>query len=119
VLRDRAPLYVRLADGGVRNAYTLKIANKTRDAGQLTLAFESAAPLTLAIQEAPEAGENRFTVNTRADGLTEWRGLATLPAGARVQESTPVTFRLLDARGRTVARTSSVFLAPHHEEHRR
>ncbi len=50
VLRDRAPLYVRLADGGVRNAYTLKIANKTRDAGTLTLALESHAPLTLSIQ---------------------------------------------------------------------
>jgi cytochrome c oxidase accessory protein FixG len=118
VLRDRAPLYVRLADGGVRNAYTLKIANKTREAGTLTLALETRAPITLSIQEAPEAGANRFTVNTRADGLTEWRALATLPPGARLPESTPVTFRLLDARGRTVARTDSVFLAPP-EEHRR
>jgi cytochrome c oxidase accessory protein FixG len=112
VLRDRAPLFVRLADGGVRNAYTLKIANKTREAGTLTLALDSAAPLALTIQEAEEVGPNRFRVSTRSDGITEWRALATLPAGARVRESTPVTFRLLDARGRTVVRTSSVFLAP-------
>jgi polyferredoxin len=30
VLRDRAPLFVTLADGSVRNDYTLKILNKSR-----------------------------------------------------------------------------------------
>ena len=35
VLRDRAPLFVRLSDGGVRNGYTIKIVNKTRGAGGL------------------------------------------------------------------------------------
>jgi hypothetical protein len=118
VLRDRAPLFVTLSDGGVRNAYTLKIANKAREAGELTLVLESDAPLRLVVQEAQEIGPNRFRVNTRSDGITEWRALATLPPGARRQESTPVTFRLLDDRGRTVIRTRSVFLGPNGENRR-
>jgi cytochrome c oxidase accessory protein FixG len=118
VLRDRAPLYVSLADGGIRNAYTLKIANKTRDAGELTLVLESPARLAMTVQEAHEAGANRFTVNTRGDGITQWRALVTLPRGEQTRESTAVTFRLLDARGRTVARTDSVFLAPERGHHR-
>ncbi|WP_372622851.1 cytochrome c oxidase accessory protein CcoG [Falsiroseomonas sp.] len=118
VLRDRAPLFVTLADGGIRNAYTLKIANKAREAGELTLVMESAAPLRLTIQEAEEIGPNRFRVTTRGDGITQWRALATRSPGARQPESTPVTFRLLDARGRTVVRTSSVFLGPHGETRR-
>ena len=118
VLRDRAPLYVTLADGGIRNAYTLKIANKERVAGTLTLVLESPARLSLTVQEAEMAGPNRFRVATRPDGITEWRALATLPAGEPTRDSTPVTFSLLDARGRTVVHTSSVFLGPHGEQHR-
>ncbi|HEV7268191.1 MAG TPA: cytochrome c oxidase accessory protein CcoG [Falsiroseomonas sp.] len=118
VLRDRAPLFVTLANGGIRNAYTLKIANKAREAGELTLVMESAAPLRLTIQEAEEIGPNRFRVTTRGDGITQWRALATRSPGAQQPESTPVSFRLLDARGRTVVRTSSVFLGPHGENRR-
>jgi cytochrome c oxidase accessory protein FixG len=112
VLRDRAPLFVNLSDGGIRNAFTLKIANKTREAGELTLVLESTAPLHLVVQEADQLGPNRFRVTTRSDGITEWRALATLPPGQPNRQSTPVTFRLLDARGRTVVRTNSVFLGP-------
>jgi cytochrome c oxidase accessory protein FixG len=113
VLRDRAPLFVNLSDGGIRNGYELRIANKTRDAGELTLVMESPARLQLVVQEAEALGPNRFRVMTRSDGITQWRALATLPPGQPTRESTPVTFRLLDARGRTVVRTNSVFLGPH------
>ena len=136
VLRDRAPLFVELSDGGIRNAYTLKIANKTREAGVLTLLMDSRAPLTLTIQDAEAIGPNRYRVTTRSDGITQWRALATLPHGQHAHDgvrsregagasehrrrepdaqtsSTPVTFRLLDARGRTVARSDSIFLGPH------
>jgi cytochrome c oxidase accessory protein FixG len=37
VMRDRNPDYVRLADGAVRNAYTLKLMNRSREARTLTL----------------------------------------------------------------------------------
>jgi hypothetical protein len=113
VLRDRAPLYVTLADGGIRNGYALKIANKERAGGVLTLVLDSPARLSLSVQEAQEVGPNRFRVTTRGDGISQWRALVTIPPGQPMRESTPVTFRLLDDRGRTVVRTDSVFLAPH------
>ena len=37
VLHDRAPLFVTLSDGGVRNGYTLKIASKAHEERTLTL----------------------------------------------------------------------------------
>jgi len=113
VLRDRAPLFVSLSDGGVRNGFTLKLANKARTTDALTLVLESPARLSLVVQEAEELGPNRWRVTTRPDGITEWRALATRAAGEARRESTPVTFRLLDAQGRTVTRTDSVFLGPH------
>jgi cytochrome c oxidase accessory protein FixG len=40
VLHDRAPLFVTLSDGGVRNGYTLKIASKAHEERTLTLRLE-------------------------------------------------------------------------------
>jgi cytochrome c oxidase accessory protein FixG len=134
VLRDRAPLFVSLSDGGVRNGYTLKIANKARSTDELTLVLESPARLTLVVQDSEQLGPNRWRVATRPDGITEWRALVTRapsePRGIRSPQgggeaehrrresdaqhaSTHVTFRLLDAQGRGLARTDSVFLGPH------
>lgn len=41
VLRDRAPLFVSLSDGSVRNAYTVKIVNKRRDETPLALVLQA------------------------------------------------------------------------------
>ncbi len=112
VLRDRAPLFVSLSDGSIRNGYTLKIANKERDGGVLTLIVESATPLRMLVQEAHEVAPNRFEVSTRGDGITQWRALVTQPVGQPRHESIPITFRLLDARGRSVIAERSVFLGP-------
>jgi hypothetical protein len=48
----------------------------------------------------------------RPDGLTQHRVFVTAPPGAGLGEPTPVTSRLLDARGRVVARGGSVLLGP-------
>jgi cytochrome c oxidase accessory protein FixG len=112
VLRDRAPIFVRLSDGGVRNAYTLKVANRLREAPSLALALDGPAGLALVVQDAPRDAEGRWQLATRPDGITQWRVLVTAPPGLRLPESVPVTFRLLDARGQAVVREASVFLGP-------
>src|SRR3546814_6895363 len=40
VLHDRAPLYITLSDGSLRNGYTVKVLNKTRDVRDLHLALD-------------------------------------------------------------------------------
>jgi cytochrome c oxidase accessory protein FixG len=112
VLRDRAPLFVRLSDGGIRNAYTVKIVNKTRDEAPLTLTLEAPVGLRLTVQDVEATGEGRYKLSRRADGITQYRVFITAPVGARLGESTPVTFRLLDSAGRPATSQSSVFLGP-------
>ena len=112
VLRDRAPLYVQLSDGGLRNGYTLKLANKLRGELALPLVLEGPQGLRLLVQDAALDAQGRPVLTTREDGITQWRVLITAPEALRLRGSNSVTFRLLDAEGRTVARRSSVFLGP-------
>ena len=113
VIRERAPLYVRLSDGAVRNAYGLKLVNKTREAESFALVLEGPRGLALVVQDAETDAEGRPLLATRPDGITQWRALVTAPAGLRLAESSPVTFRLVDPRtGHAVESTASVFLGP-------
>jgi polyferredoxin len=112
VLRDRAPLFVRLSDGGIRNAYTIKIVNKTHDEAPLMLMLEAPAGLRLTVQDVEAAAEGRYSLSRRADGITQYRVFVAAPAGLKLQESTPITFRLLDTAGRPATSQTSVFLGP-------
>lgn len=112
VIRERAPLFVRLSDGGIRNAYGLKLANKTRGAESYALVLEGPPGLQLVVQDAPLDAAGRPLLATRPDGITQWRALVTAPPGTRLPESSSVTFRLLRADGRSAETERSVFLGP-------
>ncbi|WP_159999603.1 cytochrome c oxidase accessory protein CcoG [Roseomonas sp. 18066] len=112
VLRDRAPLYVRLSDGGIRNGYTLKLANRRLAEPALALELVAPAGFHLTVQEAPLDEARRPRLRLAPDGVTEWRALVSLPAGQAVAASTPIRFRLRDAGGRVQLEETSIFLAP-------
>jgi cytochrome c oxidase accessory protein FixG len=109
VLRDRAPLYVVLSDGTIRNSFTLKVWNKGYDEPSYHLRLEGLPGVTIAVVGAPD---ERPLIATRADGVTTHRVHVTAAPDARLAESTPVTFVLQDEAGRAVVSTASVFLAP-------
>jgi cytochrome c oxidase accessory protein FixG len=113
VQRDRAPLFVQLSDGGIRNGYTLKLANKLR--GQdlhLAVVLDAPQGLTLLVQDAGEDAAGRPILTTRDDGITQWRALVTAPPGHGLAENTPISFRLVDATGQTLTTQRSAFMGP-------
>jgi hypothetical protein len=112
VIRDRAPLFVRLSDGGIRNAFTVKIVNKTREEAPLALVLDAPPGFRMVVQDVEDDAQGRPLLARRADGIAQYRVLVTVPGGQRIAESTPVTFRLLDATGRAVASTASTFAGP-------
>jgi polyferredoxin len=112
VLRDRAPNFVRLSDGGVRNAYALKLGDKTRDVESYALVLDGPAGLQLVVQDATLDAAGRPVLTTRPDGISQWRALVTAPPGLKLPENVPLKFKLLDAGGRTEVGTASVFLGP-------
>ena len=115
VLRDRNPTFVRLADGSIRNAYTVKLLNRT---GR-TRTFD----LTIA---APQGFATRIIgmgdtllpvpVTVDADRLRTLRVLLTVPEGRLHDDSETVTFTIRDQAGTESASRASVFLSDAEEE---
>jgi len=109
ILRDRAPLFVKLADGRVQNAYTVKISNMTRSERQYRLTVSGLSGARLATAGEP-AESDSLTLTAPPSGVATYRVYARQPQGALSERSTPVTFDLHSEGGG--ARHDNVFLAP-------
>jgi cytochrome c oxidase accessory protein FixG len=109
VLHDGTPLYVTLSDGSIRNAYTVRILNKTHAPGTFALAIEGLPEATLRTVGS-EAEAAALELPARADGVTTHRVFVRLPR-EQVPESMPITFRLDDGAG-PVIEERSVFRGP-------
>ncbi|MHA7060996.1 cytochrome c oxidase accessory protein CcoG [Azospirillum argentinense] len=112
VLRDRAPLFVALSDGSVRNAYTFKISNMTRDPRAYTLAVSGVTGASLSVAgdgQDEQAGTRQLTADP--DMVATYRIFVTAPRTGLQGASQPLTFRLTSADGE-VATYDSVFMGP-------
>ncbi len=70
VIHDRAPMFVRLKDGGIRNAYTVKIANKTQLAATYVMSVTGldGAKLSLPEQNAALSPSVQFSIDAGVVG---------------------------------------------------
>ncbi|WP_051341335.1 cytochrome c oxidase accessory protein CcoG [Azospirillum halopraeferens] len=112
VLRDRAPLFVALSDGSIRNAYTIKISNMTRDPRAYTLTVVDLAGARLAVAGEDQTDEAAAVHLTAApDTVATYRIFVTVPRGALHDTSRPLNFTLTAASGEAVT-YETVFMGP-------
>jgi cytochrome c oxidase accessory protein FixG len=102
VLKDRTPPFVRLSDGSIRNAYTLKIVNKASEAREFVVRLDSAAPLALTAV-GTETEEGALRLNIAGDDVRAVRVFVTAAPGAVPAASTPVTITVEDPAGDKIA----------------
>ncbi len=108
IVRDRAPPFVRLSDGRVRNDYHVKILNMAPRAREVTLSVKGLPGARLS--HFGDAGGG--SVPVRADAVTNRRVHVTAPAGA-APGPTRVTFIARDARtGAIIAESPAAFVSP-------
>ncbi|MFD2264992.1 cytochrome c oxidase accessory protein CcoG [Lacibacterium aquatile] len=112
VLRDRAPLFVPLSDGSIRNGYTLKIVSKLHEDELVNLKVEGMQDLTLMPSVHDEAIDPN-AVLIRAGQVTSLRLFLKAPPSALEGENTPISVMLRTRDGKLLADTSSSFLGPH------
>ena len=113
VVPERNPLYVALSDGGVRNAYLVKILNKQYEAREFELAITGleGAKLTVLGYE----GQERPRIQVVPDDLREVKAYVTVPADALAKiTSDQASFRFVakDVKDGTETSRSSNFRRP-------
>ncbi|MGE0563975.1 MAG: cytochrome c oxidase accessory protein CcoG [Pseudolabrys sp.] len=100
VIHDRNPLYVQLSDGGIRNAYTVRLINKEQEPRDFIITAEGIGQYDLEI-----VGEPGRTVTVGPDRTREVRVLVSTRE-KREAASIPITIIIIDQKtgDRTEAR---------------
>jgi len=106
-LRDRNPTFVRLHDGAIRNAYTLKITNRSFEPMPVEVRFNG---MSGARVKAPgEAAGDVLRVTVPANQVQAVRVFVTAEPAAISAASMPATFEVQSRDAQ--ARTRTVFLS--------
>jgi cytochrome c oxidase accessory protein FixG len=111
-MHDRAPLFVRLQNGSLRNGYAVKISNKTHQSAMFTLSVGGLENAGLTLASA--GGEPRSSLALSVGGDTEGQ-FRVLLQGASTglnSGSRPITFRVRNETTGDTATYGSVFLGP-------
>ncbi len=108
VIHDRNPEYVVLSDGGVRNAYTIRILNKHNDARQFAIAVDLAGG-TLEVVGA-DAIDGQQVAKVGPDQTREMRAIVSLD-GAAV-DSQPIRFTITDRSDGSITEAVDNFRGP-------
>lgn len=109
VERDRAPAFVTLSDGSIRNAITVRILNKYSETHQFTIDIAGPDDLRLSAI-GREFDDRRLSLEVEADKQVRQRILLTLPKTAQARED--ITLILTDEVSGETADKTFTFLRP-------
>jgi len=96
VLHERSPLFVTLSDGSIRNGYTIKLLNQTRDARAFVLSLEGPPATAMQVVGQPGGAHETVVLNARADSVATFRVYVTLPKSKISGDTVPISFVLRD-----------------------
>ncbi len=111
-LHDRNPIYVTLADGSIRNGYTLRLLNKRPIERRFTLEVDGLPGARVEAVGAVEARDGKPILTVGPDRTEEVRVLVFGPQGAHLDPSTPIVFRIVDLASGETASVADLFKAP-------
>ena len=112
VQRDRAPVFVPLADGSLRNGYTVKIANKTQIHAAFDLSVEGLPNAALTLAEGDPKPERSLRMLSASDEVDTFRVLVTASPATLPDGSVPVDFVLRNATTGKQTVYHSTFMGP-------
>lgn len=113
VQRDRAALFTRLSDGGVRNGYTVKILNKAHEPRTFILGIKGLPNAKVTVLGLATADQPEIVVPT--DDLRELRVFVSVAGDAVAQltpPTTPFSFVIADRGNGTTMERATVLHSP-------
>ena len=111
VIPERNPLFVRLSDGSIRNAYTIRVLNKSRSEKTFELSLAEDLPARFSTPEG-KADLSVVPLAAAPDSVATHRVFLRLPAEATPPGSTDLTFVLRDPASGEERRVPTVFQGP-------
>jgi cytochrome c oxidase accessory protein FixG len=111
VRHDRNPLFVTLSDGSIRNAHTVHLLNKRRDATFIKLAIGGLAEAEVRIVGQDAAVPGMPLIPVGPDQTREVRVLVTVPPTVKLDPSVPLTFRATNVATGDTATAGDHFIA--------
>jgi cytochrome c oxidase accessory protein FixG len=113
VLHDRNPLFVTLSDGSIRNGYTFKILNKTRDEKVYKLSFDGLGYAEMTVVGQEDSGsQNVARLTARPDTVATYRVFMVVPADLVQGQVQDFAFVLTDLESDETVRRDTVFRGP-------
>ncbi len=112
VIHDRNPIYVRLSDGATRNAYTVRLLNKSREPRRFLLTTEGVADGLIEVVGDTQSPMGYPRVEIGPDQTREIRVLVTSYEHLPPAASVPLIFRAIDMETRQQASASDFFKGP-------
>ncbi|KAF0228013.1 MAG: cytochrome C oxidase accessory protein [Beijerinckiaceae bacterium] len=112
LIHDRTPLFVTLADGSVRNAYTVRLFNKRPDIRPFALTVEGPLGAVVELVNVSATADWRPVVSVEPDATREVRVLITVPKSSLKDKSTPIAIRASDLFAGEVVIAKDHFFGP-------
>jgi Ubp3 associated protein Bre5. len=112
VLHDRNPVAVKLSDGSIRNAYTVRLLNKRGFDRVIAIDIDGPVNATVHVVGADSVTPDRPMIVLGRDQTTELRLLVTAPSENNPEKSVPVRFRVTDIGLGEVASATDNFVSP-------
>jgi len=110
VQHDRNPLFVKLADGSIRNGYTVKILNKEHKTAHFGIVFDGLPAHEVSIIGL-DAGQTTG-LEVAPDRLAAFRVFVAVPADSLKSDLTDINVVVRDEDNDRVAHSSSIFRGP-------
>ncbi|GBF57057.1 hypothetical protein PbB2_00716 [Candidatus Phycosocius bacilliformis] len=117
VQRDRAPLFVPLSTGQVRNAYTVKVLNKADHEREVRIKIKGVEGGVLQANEMPVT-DNSVVMTAGPDRVAQVRLFVLADPEKQKHTSVPVVVEVRSLSDQEVARSKSVFIRGNSPEDR-
>ena len=112
VLHDRAPLFVKVRDGSLRNAYEVKISNKTPVPATYTLSISGVPGASMALSDDTDNRHGELVLDVPADSIGSFRVLVFGSPAKLEDGSIKLHFTLRNHATEETADAGSVFMGP-------
>jgi cytochrome c oxidase accessory protein FixG len=111
-IHDRAPVFVHLKDGSIRNGYTVKLANKTQLQAAYTLSVGGLAHAAISLPEQSPTFSTSVHLQVAADSVGTLRVLIEGTPNATPDGKQEVTFALVNQQSGETRQYRALFLSP-------